>query len=186
MPTGRSGVQGLEEIAAMRRMIGRAERRFRTGTDLAFRQEVVKFARRSRNIIIQATPQGKTGESGRATLRSSTFSRIVYQGKDAIQMLVGQSLETESGLNVAELLASGTGIYGPRNRLITPVNKKAIAWPGGDHPVPYTKGVKKNPYFRDALARIEAEQEVAMRKFMNDELLEIRSYMRETGFQKVR
>jgi hypothetical protein len=43
-------------------------------------------------------------------------------------------------------VTKGTGIYGPRHRLIRPVHKKALKWPDAEHPVMWSRGMKANPF----------------------------------------
>lgn len=49
---------------------------------------------------------------------------------------------------------TGTGIYGPKGQpfTIVPVNKKALFWPGAEHPVKKVtiRGAKANPFLKKA------------------------------------
>ena len=45
----------------------------------------------------------------------------------------------------------GTGVYGPRGERIRPTTKKALFWPGADHPVPSVAGMRPNDFVQPAL-----------------------------------
>jgi HK97 gp10 family phage protein len=44
----------------------------------------------------------------------------------------------------------GTGLYGPYHQVIRPKTKKALWWPGAEHPVAYVKGMQPQPFLRPA------------------------------------
>jgi len=54
----------------------------------------------------------------------------------------------------AKFVHDGTGLYGPHHKKIVPVNKKALFWPGAEHPVTSVKGIRPNPFFTKALKQI--------------------------------
>lgn len=60
----------------------------------------------------------------------------------------------------AEYVHEGTGLFGPAKReiVILPKKKKALAWPGGRHPVKSVKqkGQKPNPFLVRAAANVDA------------------------------
>lgn len=51
-----------------------------------------------------------------------------------------------------EYVTKGTGIYGPRGQRIYPVTKKALYWPGADHPVRSVAGQRPNDFVSAALS----------------------------------
>lgn len=60
------------------------------------------------------------------------------------------------GTNVryARFIHDGTGLYGPRKRLIRPVRAKALRWVGRDGNVVFarsSRGIRPRPFLRDAL-----------------------------------
>lgn len=62
-----------------------------------------------------------------------------------------------SKLPYARFVHDGTGIYGPRGQMIKPVRAKALRWqgPGGDAIfAKQVRGIKPNPFLRDALIAI--------------------------------
>lgn len=67
---------------------------------------------------------------------------------------------------IAKYHVTGTGIYGPRNRLIRPVRAKALHFfVGGDEVfAKYVRGVKPDPYLERAHERWELEAEAALRR----------------------
>jgi hypothetical protein len=73
---------------------------------------------------------------------------------------VGGKLTVAVGTNVsyAIFVHDGTGIWGPRHRLIKPRNGKVLRWKGktktgkkGYIYARYTRGMERNPFLRDAL-----------------------------------
>jgi len=50
-------------------------------------------------------------------------------------------------------IREGTGLYGPKKQLITPLVKKALAGPGLDHPVRSVKGMRANDFVKPVLER---------------------------------
>lgn len=55
----------------------------------------------------------------------------------------------------------GTGLYGPRQERIYPTRKDALWWPGLDHPVKSTKGMKGRPFFIEAMKNVDMGDEFA-------------------------
>lgn len=57
-----------------------------------------------------------------------------------------------------EYVSQGTGIYGPRGQRIYPTTKRALYWPGADHPVRSVAGQQPNDFVEAALSdRPQAE-----------------------------
>lgn len=50
----------------------------------------------------------------------------------------------------AEYVHQGTGLYGPRKKLIVPTEKKALYWPGAAHPIRAVRGMKGRPFLMRA------------------------------------
>lgn len=44
----------------------------------------------------------------------------------------------------------GTGLFGPRKKMIVPTEKKALYWPGAAHPIRAVRGMKGRPYLMKA------------------------------------
>lgn len=62
-------------------------------------------------------------------------------------------------LPYAGYVHNGTGIYGPRGQMIKPAHAKALRWrgPGGDVIfAKQVKGMKPNPFLRDALHALQS------------------------------
>lgn len=53
--------------------------------------------------------------------------------------------------NKVQLLLSGTGLYGDRGERIVPTTKRALFWPGAEHPVRSVAGMKANDFVTPAL-----------------------------------
>jgi hypothetical protein len=58
----------------------------------------------------------------------------------------------------AEYIHGGTGLFGPLKRRIFPKTKKALFWPGAEHPVKSIKGMKPNPFLTRALKKIQPQK----------------------------
>lgn len=80
------------------------------------------------------------------TLRSSINTRLIT---------VGGQLAVQVGTNLyyAIYVHNGTGIYGPKGTVIRPLTAKALRWrgKGGYVFATYVKGMKPNPFLKDAL-----------------------------------
>lgn len=59
-----------------------------------------------------------------------------------------------SPLNYARFVHDGTGLFGPKHHLITPVHAKALRWRGNTGEFVFSKhskGMPPNPFLKDAL-----------------------------------
>lgn len=65
-------------------------------------------------------------------------------------------------------VTQGTGIYGPRGQRIVPLTKKALYWPGADHPVKSVAGQKPNDFVTPLIAQGEQTIADAVRKAVID------------------
>jgi hypothetical protein len=54
----------------------------------------------------------------------------------------------------------GTGIYGPRGQRIVPTTKKALFWPGAQHPVRSVRGMKPNDFVTPVIEQAATESDV--------------------------
>jgi hypothetical protein len=57
-----------------------------------------------------------------------------------------------TNLPYAKYVHEGTGLYGPNGARIVPKTKKALYWPGADHPVKSVAGQQKQPFMKWGLA----------------------------------
>lgn len=100
--------------------------------------------------------------AGQAVLAANTTKGVVPWQTGAL----AQTFQTEIGRLYARWFPTrfyapyvefGTGIYGPKGKMIEirPVNKAALYWPGAKHPVRkvMSLGMKPNPYMERILAR---------------------------------
>jgi len=101
-------------------------------------------------LNLQRTPRRVNTGRLRASIRT-TF--VMIGGVPAVR--VGTSL------SYARYVHDGTGLYGPKHKMIRPVNKKVLRWKFHGHGHPgkggYTysmksSGIRPNPFLRDALA----------------------------------
>ena len=67
----------------------------------------------------------------------------------------GSGFHTEAKVKATARYAifvhEGTGIYGPVGEPIRPKVKKALFWPGAEHPVKSVRGMKPRPFLKEAL-----------------------------------
>jgi hypothetical protein len=88
-------------------------------------------------------------------LRASISSNLIFM-YPALGVRVG------SGVKYARFVHDGTGLYGPKKTLIRPKTGKVLVFPSkiygakkgkfmGKVVVPYVRGMKANPYLKDAL-----------------------------------
>jgi HK97 gp10 family phage protein len=70
----------------------------------------------------------------------------------------GRKGEIRSTAPYSKYVHEGTGLFGPFKTLIKPTTKKALFWPGALHPVKSVKGMKPNPFFTRALARVNPQE----------------------------
>jgi len=56
-----------------------------------------------------------------------------------------------------EYVHRGTGLFGPFKQRIKPKTKKALFWPGAEHPFASTKGMRPNPFFARALQKTNVQ-----------------------------
>lgn len=76
----------------------------------------------------------RTGQTrGRITHRVDT------SGNDVLGIVGGKSI-APGGFNILQGLETGTGIYGPRQQRIRPVNARVLSWISGSTPVAGTGG----------------------------------------------
>lgn len=64
------------------------------------------------------------------------------------------ALRVGTGKKYAAWVHDGTGLYGPRHAVIRPKTKKALRWHGKTGKVVfarYSRGMRPNPFLRDAL-----------------------------------
>jgi len=92
---------------------------------------------------------GGTPPEGDATgsLAGSFKTKVEQQG-------VGAKVEvfTEQPVKL-KYIREGTGLYGPKKQLITPLVKKALYWDSAAHPVKSVKGQKANDFVKPVLER---------------------------------
>lgn len=84
---------------------------------------------------------------------SLTWRTLTFQGRPAIR--IGTNVE------YALFVHEGTGLYGPKHKMIVPVNKKVLRWKnnrrgGKGKKSGYTysmksRGMRPNPFLKDAL-----------------------------------
>jgi HK97 gp10 family phage protein len=96
-----------------------------------------------------------------ARLKSS-INREVTQTSNEVVVKVGSGVAGEP-VKYAMHVEFGTG-----PRLILPVNKKALWWPGARHPVAYVNhpGTRAKPYLRPALAEMVRQSGRIMQEVM--------------------
>lgn len=107
-----------------------------------------------RGIRVQARARrnlGGTTGSGPRRVQTGQLRASV-----AVQLRSWQGLpcaRVGSNLRRARWVHNGTGLYGPRKKLITPVKAKALRWRGPAGPVfaRSVKGMKPNPFLEEAL-----------------------------------
>ena len=102
---------------------------------------LLKIAERAREHAWDAAPY-RTGD-----LRAS----LTVQELDATTVAMGTNLD------YAIFVHQGTGLYGPFQRRITPIRKKALFWPGARHPVKSVAGQRPQPFLETALAAVLPE-----------------------------
>ncbi len=114
-------------------------------TDLAdgMTRALLKIGERARELAWEDAPY-RSGD-----LRSSL---TVQETRD--EVVVGTALD------YALYVHQGTGLYGPHQQRITPVRKKALAWPGAPHPVKSVAGQHPQPFLETALEKVRAEVEI--------------------------
>lgn len=109
----------------------------------ALQQALLKIAERARDHV-QAEAPYRTGD-----LRASHTVQDIGPGQ------VGMG----TNWDYAAFVHEGTGLYGPKKQRIRPKTKKALDWPGADHPVKSVAGQKPNPYLERVLAKVIPEAE---------------------------
>lgn len=132
------------------KLIGRL--REKQGKDLLKRG--LKVQARARQLISGAGPSHpKRVDTGQ------TRSSIQVQLRQSVR---GPFVRVGSGLQKAVWIHEGTGIYGPRRRLITPKTGKVLVFPStrygakkgkfrGKVVVRSVKGMRRNQFLKDAL-----------------------------------
>lgn len=159
----------VSDLKRMQRSIQATNRRLKSIASPDLYAEAQVFARTAKATIVAKTPKGATGE-----LRRSTWVRVARVGTSTVEIFMGQSAETASGESLVELLTKGTGIYGPRHAVI---KAKGAAFPipvaGGMIFRRTIQGIKPNPYWHEAMTKVQAERVAFMHRFMHDELMEL-------------
>ena len=90
-------------------------------------------------------------------IRARAIEEAPYRTRDLQKSITvverGRSIAVTAGGDFAPYAVNvheGTGLYGPKHSkyAILPKNKKALAWPGGKHPVKKVMhpGIKPNPF----------------------------------------
>lgn len=108
--------------------------------------------------LADAAPRGKEGDqsapAGDASgpLASSFVPSVEVTGDLTARALVRTTQPTK-----LTYVRYGTGIYGPEARPIRPRTKKALFWPGADHPVRQVRGQQANDFVSPIIEIFQAE-----------------------------
>ena len=109
----------------------------------ALHTALLRIAERARDYVQDEAPY-RTGD-----LRAS----------HTVQSLGPGEVEMGTNWDYAVFVHEGTGLYGPRRQRIRPKNKKALYWPGADHPVKSVAGQRPNPYMERVRDRVVGDVE---------------------------
>lgn len=113
-----------------------------------------ELRRRAEAVQRQAQKNLLRPPGGFDTGKLSASIKVVRTTEDgAVAFRVG------SDLPYAGFVHNGTGIYGPRGLPIKPTHAKALRWkgPGGEAIfAKQVKGIKPNPFLRDALSALRS------------------------------
>lgn len=107
-----------------------------------------------RRFVAIAREEARGGPSG--TIANQTNFRTFVSGDVS-------GFQTRLG-PIAKWHIQGTGIYGPRGRLIVPVKKKALHFKSLGIVRMWSRGVKPDPYISRAHKRWEPESSAALRR----------------------
>lgn len=142
--------------------------------------EFVKHCKRATGQVMELAEQeakkiapsdklkGSAGGSGGIT------HSVEMSGSKIIGALSATALNPDSNYNYAIAIHEGTGLYGPRKKVIKPIRAKVLVWlkGGADHPTSKegwkiadkaglviraksTKGQKPNPFLKKGLKKAE-------------------------------
>lgn len=109
----------------------------------ALHQALLRIAERARDHVQSEAPY-QTGD-----LRAS----------HTVQDLGPNEVQMGTNWDYALFVHEGTGLYGPKKERIRPKKKKALYWPGADHPVASVAGQRPNPWLERVLAKVVPEAE---------------------------
>lgn len=98
--------------------------------------------------LVKEAPVGKVTVPGKKKLVNTISSTVSEDGKKGIVAI---------GAPWAEYVQRGTGIFGPFGKRIFPTTKRALFWPGAEHPYRSVKGQEPNPFVTRALQKTKAQ-----------------------------
>lgn len=107
----------------------------------ALHQALLRIAERARDHVQSEAPY-QTGD-----LRAS--HTVQSRGPGQVEM--------GTNWDYALFVHEGTGLYGPKKQRIRPKTKKALYWPGADHPVKSVAGQRPNPWLERVRDRVIPE-----------------------------
>ena len=102
------------------------------------------------NLVEEIEARGKEEAPVKTSnLRRHIVSSVSADGKKGI---------VTSQAPYSEYVHRGTGLFGPFHTKIKPKIKKALFWPGAEHPYKSVKGMKPNPFFTRALEKTKSQK----------------------------
>ncbi len=130
--------------------------------------------------LASAAPRGKSGGSGArplpgdapGPLAGSFVFAVEEQGEGLATLTVGTTQPTK-----LKFVTQGTGVYGPTGSRIVPTTKKALYWPGADHPYTSVAGMPPNPFvdplLEEAQAAAAERRDALVESVLNSLLMEV-------------